>query len=41
MLTTEKNIASGPQNSKYELEGNILRQQCNRLFPARCQTYAN
>ena len=32
---------STPQNSKYKLEGKILRQQCNRLFPARCQTYAN
>ena len=30
-----------PQNSKYQLEGKILHQQCNRLFPARCQTYAN
>ena len=30
-----------PQNSKYKLEGKILHQQCNRLFPARCQTYAN
>ena len=29
------------QNSKYKLEGKILHQQCNRLFPARCQTYAN
>ena len=32
---------STPQNSKYKLEGKILHQQCNRLFPARCQTYAN
>ena len=31
----------GAQNSKYKLEGKILHQQCNRLFPARCQTYAN
>ena len=29
------------QNSKYKLEGKILHQQCNHLFPARCQTYAN
>ena len=32
---------SRAQNSKYKLEGKILHQQCNRLFPARCQTYAN
>ena len=36
-----KLIVYRSQNSKYKLEGKILHQQWNRLFPARCQTYAN